>query len=159
MTTYQRALQVLGKERTHVILINAMNEALGLGTGKVPDIEAFRPWVEQQHINRIQKDKFESSIRVFDRYMTLSEVQSPLRQVEVASIRHILRWYYCHFPDLHLRQAGSIVYPCDHSTAIHSKEKVKDMLRLKDPYFVNAVKSLKNYCVENQIFAVEIKNI
>lgn len=152
MKTYQKAIEVLGKERTHVILINAINEALGLGTGKVPDIEVFRHWVEQQHINHLLKDKFESSIRVFDRYMTLEEVQSPLRQVEVASIRHILRWYYCHFPDLHLRQAGSIVYPCDHSTSIHSREKVKDMLRLKDPYYVNAVNSLKTFCAENNIF-------
>jgi hypothetical protein len=159
MTTYQRAIQILGKERTHVILINAMNEALGLGTGKVPDIEVFRPWVEQQHINRIQKDKFESSTRVFERYMSLSEVQSPLRQVEVASIRHILRWYYCHFPDLHLRQAGSIVYPCDHSTAIHSREKVKDMLATKDPYYTNAVNSLKIFCAENQIFTINLENI
>jgi chromosomal replication initiation ATPase DnaA len=152
MTTYQKAIQILGKERTHIVLINAINEALGLGTGKVPDIELFRPWVEMQIVNKKKVDKFEGVSRVFDRYMTLSEVQSPLRQVEVASIRHILRWYYCHFPDLHLRQAGSIVYPCDHSTAIHSREKVKDMLATKDPYFVTAVNSLKTFCAENNIF-------
>ena len=152
MTTYQKAIQILGKERTHVILINAMNEALGLGTGKVPDIEVFRPWVEMQIVNKKKVDKFEGVSRVFDRYMNLSEVQSPLRQVEVASIRHILRWYYCHFPDLHLRQSGSIVYPCDHSTAIHSRDKVKDMLATKDPYYTNAVNSLKTFCAENNIF-------
>jgi chromosomal replication initiation ATPase DnaA len=152
MTTYQKAIEILGKERTHVILINAINEALGLGTGKVPDIEVFRPWVESQIVNKKKVDKFEGVSRVFDRYMTLGEVQSPLRQVEVASIRHILRWYYCHFPDLHLRQAGSIVYPCDHSTAIHSREKVKDMLATKDAYYVNAVNSLKTFCAENNIF-------
>jgi chromosomal replication initiation ATPase DnaA len=159
MTTYQKAIQILGKERTHVILINAMNEALGLGTGKVPDIEVFRPWVEMQIVNKKKVDKFEGVSRVFDRYMNLSEVQSPLRQVEVASIRHILRWYYCHFPDLHLRQAGSIVYPCDHSTAIHSREKVKDMLATKDPYYVNAVNSLNFFCAENQIFTINLENI
>jgi chromosomal replication initiation ATPase DnaA len=156
MTTYQKAIQVLGTERTHVILINAINEALGLGTGKVPDIEVFRPWVEMQIVNKKKVDKFEGVSRVFDRYMTLGEVQSPLRQVEVASIRHILRWYYCHFPDLHLRQAGSIVYPCDHSTAIHSREKVKDMLATKDPYYVTAVNSLKIFCAENQIFTINL---
>jgi hypothetical protein len=159
MTTYQKAIEILGKERTHIILINAMNEALGLGTGKVPDIEVFRPWVEMQIVNKKKVDKFEGVSRVFDRYMTLSEVQSPLRQVEVASIRHILRWYYCHFPDLHLRQAGSIVYPCDHSTAIHSREKVKEMLFTKDPYYVNAVNSLKTFCAENQIFTIDLENI
>jgi chromosomal replication initiation ATPase DnaA len=152
MTTYQKAIEILGKERTHIILINAINEALGLGTGKVPDIDVFRPWVEMQIVNKKKVDKFEGVSRVFDRYMNLSEVQSPLRQVEVASIRHILRWYYCHFPDLHLRQAGSIVYPCDHSTAIHSREKVKDMLATKDLYYTNAVNSLKTFCAENNIF-------
>jgi hypothetical protein len=159
MTTYQKAIQILGKERTHVILINAMNEALGLGTGKVPDIEVFRPWVEMQIVNKKKVDKFEGVSRVFDRYMALGEVQSPLRQVEVASIRHILRWYYCHFPDLHLRQAGSIVYPCDHSTTLHSRDKVKDMLATKDPYYVNAVNSLKTFCAENQIFTINLENI
>jgi chromosomal replication initiation ATPase DnaA len=133
-----------------------MNEALGLGAGKVPDIEVFRTWVEMQIVNKKKVDKFEGVSRVFDRYMTLGEVQSPLRQVEVASIRHILRWYYCHFPDLHLRQAGSIVYPCDHSTAIHSREKVKDMLATKDLYYVNAVNSLKTFCAENQIFTINL---
>ena len=159
MTTYQKAIEILGKERTHIILINAINEALGLGTGKVPDIDVFRPWVEMQIVNKKKVDKFEGVSRVFDRYMNLSEVQSPLRQVEVASIRHILRWYYCHFPDLHLRQAGSIVYPCDHSTAIHSREKVKDMLATKDPYYTNAVNSLKTFCAENQIFTINLENI
>jgi len=156
MTTYQKAIQVLGTERTHVILINAINEALGLGTGKVPDIEVFRPWVEMQIVNKKKVDKFEGVSRVFDRYMTLSEVQSPLRQVEVASIRHILRWYYCHLPYMTLRQAGSIVYPCDHSTAIHSRDKVKDMLSTKDPYYTNAVNSLKIFCAENQIFTINL---
>jgi hypothetical protein len=57
---------------------------------------------------------------------------------------------------LHLRQSGSIVYPCDHSTAIHSREKVKDMLATKDPYYVNAVNSLKIFCAENQLFTINL---
>jgi hypothetical protein len=56
---------------------------------------------------------------------------------------------------LTLRQAGSIVYPCDHSTTLHSKEKVKDMLCTRDPYFVTAVNSLKTFCFENQIFTID----
>jgi len=158
MTTYQKAIEILGKDTADKILINAINTALGASTdtGNIPNIEAFRPWVEMQVVKKKLVDRYEGSHRIFDRYMTLSEVQSPLRQEEITSIRHILRWYYCHFIELTLRQAGSIVYPCDHATTLHSKEKVKDMLRLKDPYFVNAVNSLKNYCAENKIFAVNI---
>jgi len=152
MTTYQKAIQILGKDRTHAILINAINVELGMGTGKIPDIEVFRPWIEMQAVNKGVFNKFEGSQRVFDRYMTLGEVQSPLRQVEITSIRHILRWYYCHFEDLTLRQAGWIVYPCDHSTTLHSKEKVKNMLCTKDAYYANAVNSLKTFCAENNIF-------
>jgi hypothetical protein len=155
MTTYQKAIEILGKDRTHAILINAMNVELGMGTGKIPDIEVFRPWVHRQIVKKNEVDKFEGNSRVFDRYMTLGEVQSPLRQVEIASIRHILRWYYCHFVDLTLRQAGSIVYPCDHATTIHSREKVKDMLCTKDPYYATAVNSLKTFCAQNQLFTID----
>jgi len=156
MTTYQKAIQILGKDRTPAILINAMNEELKIGSGNIPDIELFRYWVEQQPVNRGVFDKFQGTIRVFDRYMKFSEVRSPNRQSDVVAIRHILRWYYCHFPDLRLRQAGSIVYPCDHSTAIHSREKVKDMLATKDPYYTNAVNSLKTFCADNQLFTINL---
>jgi hypothetical protein len=158
MTTYQRAIEILGKDETDALLNEAINEALRIGVFKVPPIQAFKPWIETFEIKvpKVINTVFEYSCnRVFLRQMKFEDVTRQWRNKEATMIRHILRWHYYQFPEMNLKAVSKHVLKCHHTTALHSINHVNDMIAIKDAEYVNAVNSLKTFCAENQIFTID----
>jgi len=63
MTTYQKAIEILGKDEVNRILNDAMFRKECNIAIKYEGVDQFKPWIERQHINHIQNHKFSMTLK------------------------------------------------------------------------------------------------
>jgi hypothetical protein len=106
-------------------------------------IAQFAPVIEDWDVTRIKhirEDYVDSSIRVFDRKMTVSDVTSSSRQNNIVCMRHCLISVFFNNHRITLRELALGFGRTDHTTIISALNKVSDMLFIGDEQYARCMR-------------------
>jgi chromosomal replication initiation ATPase DnaA len=146
MNTYEQAVHLCGHEAVETVLKQIISNA------KIPDLDLFKNWIEQQSITKKDTLKDYDYRRIHDRYMTIDDIRSKSRQCDIVLVRHIMRWYYSRSTDLTLVQIGvKAGLSCHHTSVMNSIHSVDDLIFTRHKKCMEMLNSLKLYCIENEI--------